>query len=307
MPRPPAPNPLPGVTLKQLRCFVEVYHCRKISTAAERLFVTQSAVSLSLRQLEHTLGVQLFERTTRALRPTEAARSALPLAERALQDIQRLVSGLGDLTGLREGRVRIAATPSIAANILPALVASFGAQHPGLVIEIDDCPPEQLLARVLSEAADLALGTPDRPTSDVTTEVLARDAMCVICRDDDPLLALRRLTWAALRERPLITVRSGDGIRRLFDDAVARAGIDLRPAFEVRLLNTALAMTAQGLGVAVLPGLLVAHSPYTGLTVRRLTHPVIPRSILMARLSGRPPSPAITAFTHLLRDTFKAL
>jgi DNA-binding transcriptional LysR family regulator len=298
---------MPGVTLKQLRSFVEVYHCRKISTAAERLFVTQSAVSLSLRQLEDTLGVQLFERTTRALRPTEAARNALPLAERALQDIQRLVSGLGDLTGLREGRVRIAATPSIAANILPALVASFGARHPGLVIEIDDCPPEQLLTRVLSEAADLAIGTPDRPTSDVATEVLARDAMCVVCRDGDPLLGPRRTTWAGLREQRLITVRPGDGIRRLFDDAVARAGVDLRPAFEVRLLSTALAMTAQGLGVAVLPGLLVAHSPYSGLTARRLTNPVIHRSIVMARLSGRPPSPAVTAFSSLVRDTFKAL
>jgi DNA-binding transcriptional LysR family regulator len=251
--------------------------------------------------------VQLFERTTRALRPTEAARNALPLAERALQDIQRLLSGLDNLTGLREGRVRVAATPSIAANILPALVASFGARHPGLAIEVDDCPPEQLLARLLSEAVDLAIGTPDRPTSDVTTEVLARDAMCAVCREGDPLLAQRRLTWAGLRERRLITVRPGDGIRRLFDDAVARAGVDLQPAFEVRLLSTALAMTAQGLGVAVLPGLLVAHSAYTGLTARRLTNPVIPRSILMARLSGRPPSPAVAAFSSVVRDRFKAL
>jgi DNA-binding transcriptional LysR family regulator len=131
--------------------------------------------------------------------------------------------------------------------------------------------------------------------------------MCVICRPGDALLGARRLTWAGLRQRSLITVRSGDGIRRLFDDALARAGVDLRPAFEVRLLNTALAMTAQGLGVAVLPGLLVSHSPYAELTARRLTNPVVQRSIVLARLSGRPPSPAVVAFSGLLRDAFKAL
>lgn len=297
----------PAVTLKQLRCFVEIFHCGKIGTAAERLCVTQSAVSLSLRQLEQSLGVSLFERSTRAMRPTDAARKALPLAERALQEVERLVNGLDDLANLREGRIRIAATPSIAANILPELIAQFTARHPGLVLEVDDCPPEQLLSRVLSESADLALGTPDRPTSDVVTEVLARDALCVICREDDPLLGLRKLTWAHLRDRPLITVRPGDGIRRLFDDALVRSGLDLAPAYEVRLLNTALAMTAQGLGVAILPGLLVARSAHAGLATRRLTQPVIERSVVMARLSGKPPSPAARAFSELLRSAFKAL
>lgn len=290
-----------------MRCFVEIYHCRKISTAAERLFVTQSAASLSLRQLEQTLGVQLFERSTRTLRPTEAARNALPLAEKALQDVEQLVSTMGDLAGLREGRLRITATPSIAANILPALVLRFRRLHPGVALELDDCPPEQLLARLHAETADLAIGTPDRPTSEVVTEVLARDAMSVICPAGDPLLSVRRLTWASLRDRPLITVRSGDGIRRLFDDAVSRLGFELRPAFEVRLLNTALAMTAQGLGVAVLPGLLVAHSAYTGLVTRKLTQPVVERRIVMAHLAGRPPSPAVVAFTSLLREAFKSL
>jgi LysR family transcriptional regulator, carnitine catabolism transcriptional activator len=269
--------------------------------------VTQSAASLSLRQLEQSLGVRLFERSTRALRPTEAARNALPLAERALQDVERLVSTMGNLAGLQEGRLRIAATPSIAANILPALVSQFRALHPGVVLELDDCPPEQLLARLHAETADLAIGTPDRPTSEIVTEVLARDAMCVICPLGDPLLTMRRLTWATLRDRPLITVRSGDGIRRLFDDAVSRLGFELRPAFEVRLLNTALAMTAQGLGVAVLPGLLVAHSAYAGLATRKLTQPVVQRSIVMAHLAGRPPSPAVVAFSGLVREAFKAL
>ncbi|MEZ5741791.1 MAG: LysR family transcriptional regulator, partial [Burkholderiaceae bacterium] len=84
-PPPASALPLfPAVTLRQLRCFVEIFHCGKIGTAAERLCVTQSAVSLSLRQLEQTLGVLLFERSTRAMRPTDAARKALPLAERAL-------------------------------------------------------------------------------------------------------------------------------------------------------------------------------------------------------------------------------
>src|SRR3954454_19077415 len=90
-------------SIRQLRAFRAVYHLRKVSAAAEQLALTQSAISVLIRQLEDGLGTRLFDRTTRALRPTAAAVEALPTVERVLRDLDSLGAGLRDLGALRRG------------------------------------------------------------------------------------------------------------------------------------------------------------------------------------------------------------
>src|SRR6187549_823438 len=94
-------------TVRQLRAFVAVYQLRKLSAAAEQLFVTQSAISVLVRQMEEGLGARLFDRTTRSLQPTQAAAEAIVVAERILRDVESLGAGLRDLTQLRRGRVSL--------------------------------------------------------------------------------------------------------------------------------------------------------------------------------------------------------
>ena len=106
-------------TLRQLRAFAAVYQLRKLSAAAEQLSLTQSAVSVLIRQIEQGLGARLFDRTTRSLAPTQAAREAIVVAERVLRDVDSLGEGLRDLTGLRRSRVCLAVTPTLAEILLP--------------------------------------------------------------------------------------------------------------------------------------------------------------------------------------------
>ena len=116
-------------TMRQLRAFAAVYHLRKVSAAAEQLAVTQSAVSLSLRQLEDGLGARLFERTTRTLEPTQAAHEAIVLAERILRDADTLGAGMRELAALRRGRVALAITPTLAELLLPEALLRFRERH----------------------------------------------------------------------------------------------------------------------------------------------------------------------------------
>src|SRR4051794_17220392 len=141
-------------TIRQLRAFLAVYQLRKLSAAAERLFVTQSAVSVLIRQIEEGLGARLFDRTTRSLQPTQAAQEAVVVAERILRDIDALGSGLHDLTGLRRGRVCIAVTPTLAEILLPDVISRFVADHPQIRVVIDDCAPDQFASRVTGEHVD---------------------------------------------------------------------------------------------------------------------------------------------------------
>ncbi|RYY77535.1 MAG: LysR family transcriptional regulator, partial [Comamonadaceae bacterium] len=156
-------------SVRQLRAFRAVYHLGKLSAAAEQLALTQSGVSVLIRQLEEGLGTRLFERTTRSLRPTTAGVEALGYAERILRDVDALGAGMRDLAGLRHGRVTVAVTPTLGEILLPRVVARFRRAHPAVRIVIDDCAPDQFVARIVGEQVDLGIGAPERAAADVDT------------------------------------------------------------------------------------------------------------------------------------------
>lgn len=288
-------------TLRQLRAFAAVYQLRKLSAAAEQLSLTQSAVSVLIRQIEQGLGARLFDRTTRSLAPTQAAREAIVVAERVLRDVDSLGEGLRDLTGLRRGRVCVAVTPTLAEILLPRVVRAFGALHPEIRVVIDDCAPDQFVSRVLGEHVDFGIGTPERAGADVATETLVRDQLALVCRRDHPLAARRQVRWVDLAGHPVITVRPGYGIRPLIDSTAARAGVRLEVVNEVSFLSTALWMTSAGLGASIMPSAFAAGSSDPALVVKTLAVPRVSRDISVVTRRGLSLSPAGQRFIDVMR------
>lgn len=293
-------------TMRQLRAFHAVYQLRKLSAAAEQLSITQSAVSVSIRQLEEGLGARLFDRTTRSLQPTQAAAEAIVVAERILRDVDSLGAGLRDLTQLRRGRVSLAVTPTLAEILLPAAIREFGQLHPEVRVVIDDCSPDQFVSRVLGEHVDFGIGTPERAAADVETRMLVRDHLALVCRKGDPLASAKTLRWAELAGQGVITVRPGYGIRPLIDGAAAGAGVQLNVVNEVTFLSTALWMTACGLGPSIMPSAYARESAQRELVVKKLTHPIVSRDISVVSKRGRSLPPACESFLAVLRRTLAA-
>ena len=288
-------------SLRQIRAFVAVYHLRKLTAAAQRLHVTQSAVSVMLRELEQGLGCRLFDRTTRALQPTPAADEALVLAERILRDLDLFGDGLRDLADARRGRVRVAVTPTLAAIILPAVVRRFVDAYPGVQLTVDDCAPELFVSRVLREDVDFGVGSPERAAVDVDVRTLMRDHLAFVCRPEHPLAGKRRLHWSDLQGHPVVTVRPGYGIRPLIDGAAAQAGVQLDVANEVSFLSTALWMTDAGLGASIMPSAYARNSGHPALQVHKLYGPVVSRDISLVTKRGRSLSPAAQALVDVIR------
>ncbi|MBI3532549.1 MAG: LysR family transcriptional regulator [Burkholderiales bacterium] len=288
-------------SLRQLRAFVTVYQLRKLSAAAEQLFITQSAVSVLIRQLEDGLGTRLFDRTTRSLQPTQAAQEALAVAERILRDVDSLGAGLQDLTGLRRGRVCVAITPTLAEILLPSVIRTFTARHPEIRVVIDDCAPDQFVPRIIGEQVDFGIGTPERAGVDVDAETLVRDHLSLVCTHDHLLASRKTVRWRDLEGLPLSTVRPGYGIRPLIDLSAAKAGVSLNVINEVAFLSTALWMTGCGLGVAVMPAAYVTYSRDPGLVAKTLTAPKVSRDISVVTKRGRSLSPAAQCFINVLR------
>jgi DNA-binding transcriptional LysR family regulator len=292
-------------SVRQLRAFRAVYQLGKLSAAAEQLALSQSAVSVLIRQLEEGLGARLFDRTTRSLRPTAAAVEALAVVERILRDVDALGTGLRDLGALRRGRVAVAVTPTLGEILLPAVMKRFAKLHPGIHVMIDDCAPEHFVERIVAEQVDFGLGTPEGAAADVDTEKMVGDWLALVCRPEHPLASRRQVRWSDLAGMPVITVRPGYGIRSLIDGTAARAGVALEVRHEVAFLSTALWMTQCGLGCSIMPSAYARNGAYPELVVQRLLQPTVSRDISLVTRRGRLLSPAAQAFAQVMRSMLR--
>lgn len=294
------------LSIKQIRAFVAVYKLRRLAAAAQELSVTQSAVSVAIRQIETVLDVRLFDRTTRTLEPTSAAHEAIGLAERILQDIEMFGTGIRQLGERKRGRVTLAVTPAVAAALLPATVRRFAERYPAIRLTIDDCAPDQFLPRIVGEQVEFGIGSPEPGNRDLELINLLQDRLCLVCSRQHPLARRRQVRWQDLEGTPVIAVRPGYGVRRLIDSVAGRAGVSLTVAHEVGFISSALWMTASGLGISIWPAALVGHLIDAQLVVRPLVAPVVERPIFIVLKRGRSLSPASQTFVDLLRSELSA-
>ncbi|MBB3640031.1 LysR family transcriptional regulator [Variovorax atrisoli] len=288
-------------TIRQLRAFLAVYQLKKLSAAAQRLFVTQSAVSMLIRQLEEGLDTRLFDRTTRSLKATAAAEQMMVTVERILRDVDSLSNDFRELAALERGRVTLAITPTLAAFLLPDAMRAFNEQHPGVRVLVNDCAPDQFVSRIIGEHVDFGIGTPERPGAEVEVQRLMRDHLALVCREDHPLAKARVVRWSDLAGHPLITVRPGYGVRPLIDGTAAEAGVALDVVNEVSFLSTAIWMTGAGMGASIMPSAFARAEADPSLVIKVLSSPRVARDISIVTKRGHSLSAAARAFVEALK------
>jgi len=290
-------------SFRQLQAFVNVYHSGSLTRAADKLCITQSAVSVLIRQLEESLGVRLFDRTSRVLRPTAAAEEALATAERILSDVSSLTNAAKGVAQRSRGSVSFAASTAVAAGLMPPAIDAFRRQYPSIQVTMYDVGSENLVAPLEQGQAEFSIGTPDVLSDSIARTTIVRDQLCVVHRADMPALTRRYPTWEEVVKLDCITVRPISGIRTLINQTCTALGISFKPAFEVSYMTTALAMTARGLGVAILPSYLITSGQYPNLVARRLHQPIVSRDLLLMHRKDRALSPAASALIEVLRGT----
>jgi len=290
-----------NVTLRQLRAFTAVYRTRSITRAARELGITQSAASLLIQQLETQLGVKLFDRSTRSVQPTLAADEAFHAAERMLSDALGLSRRMHDLAQARAGRVAFVASAGAASALLPQVLAKFRAGHPEIDIDMRDVAADDLVPRLIATDAEFAIGSVEGEFAEMTIETLTRGRLSAIGRRTADFAARRALTWDELAQLPTIAMRRETRIRMQIDQALGAQGKHLSPTYEVTLINTALAMTAQGLGLAILPATMLPADQFPTLIARPLIRPAITRPVSLLQRQGRTLSPAAQAFVTTAR------
>lgn len=291
-----------NITLRQMRAFVEAYRLRNLTHAADALHVTQSAMSALIRQFEEELGVRLFERTPRVLRPNLAADDAYRQVEAILERITALGEDMRDRAEQVESVLSFSCAPALSSAVIPTVLAAFKQQNPDVKIVMYDAGDASLIQRVLTEDVEFSIGFFEHEPEAVSREPLVMDHLCAVCEKDSPLASKERVTWHDLMELPIINLSKGLQVQQLVTEAMANAGRAYRPAYEISFIHTALALAAQGFGLVVIPGYLVRGNPHTtSLVAKKLHDPVIERSLLVHTRQGHVLSAPAETFLQMLR------
>ena len=289
------------ITLKQIECFLAVAEHGSFSGASKRLNTAQPALSQAIKDLEGELRVRLFDRTTRRVELTDAGREFQQSAAKVIEELAHAVESVHELAERKRGRLTVAAPPLLAAVVLPQAIAEFRRRFPGISVQIADVGTEQIVESVRNGKADCGIGTFPPSEEGIERVALVRDSLMLFCDEASALNSTEPVRWSELADCPLVTLTRDSGIRLLVEVGFESCELPLKPAFEVAQVTTAIALVEAGLGVAVLPTYALAAARYRKVNGRQLVEPTISREIVMIHASGRSVSPAVQAFSQVIR------
>jgi len=269
-----------SVELHQLRYFVAVADERHFTRAARDLGVAQPSISKGVRLLEEELGALLFHRTRGNVTLTPAGEAFLPWARQILTDVDVAVDEARELGGLRRGRMSVGATPSISTAILPEALARFHARYPGLELRLQEAGSRDLVRQLDEGDIDLALVILPVTHRSLETVPLLREELVVAVGPGHPLADRKRMSLSDLRNMPLVMFREGYDLRATTLAACAAVGFEPRYAIEGGEMDGVLRLTEAGLGVAIVPSMVVARGG--PLRAVRLSPPTLTRTIAFA-------------------------
>jgi DNA-binding transcriptional LysR family regulator len=291
---------------RQLAAFCAVVERKSFSQAAERLGVTQPAVSLQVRSLEKRLGRKLLDRSGRRVELTEAGLALYRGAQRMLalegQLIEELDAGEeGELGGTLE----VGASTGPGSTVVPVLLCEFQRENPGVAVSLSISDTQSVVDRVAERELELGVVGAARRHRSVVFEPFFRDEVVLACPPGHRF-AGRSVSLEELREEPLIVMQEGAGVRQVIEDELRRAGTRLRdfePRLELGLQESVKSAVAAGHGVTFISRTAIEADLAAGTLVTARVKGLEPsREISLVRSAGRSPTRAAEAFLEFARD-----
>lgn len=288
-----------NIKYRPVKAFLLAVDSGSFTHAAGLLGVTQPSFTALIQDLEHTLGVRLFERSTRSLALTAAGRDFLARVQRPLADIEEAYRSVLDLAAARKGTVVLGTLPSAAFALVAPALKALRTKHPQLHARVVEAHNDELLMLLRTNQVECALATLLSPASDLVSRPVIEDCFCAVFPTGHSLQAVDRLTWDELSGHELILLSRGSSARSQFDRALLERNPSAQlpqPRYDVTHIITAAAMARRGLGVAVLPRLALPELKMTGLKARLIGSPGARRTIGLVHRRDRLLTPASQRF-----------
>lgn len=300
-----------NLSIRHLRAFREVAQYGSFTQAASRLHLTQSTLTATIKQLESQAGLQLFDRTTRRVFLTDEGEKFLPVAEKLISDFDTAFNDLQATVSQLQGKVGIAASPSMISRILPPVIKEYHHNYPAIGLYLRDDSAGGLEQRVLDNDVDFALGGNHSNHPELEYFPVLEDQYGAVLQSNHPLASHTALIWDQILDLPKIQLTSDTGTRSQLSQVLAqvsRSGKNHLKQDEVLIEISTPAGLAElvkgGIGIALLPALAASTEAFSNLHFTPLTEPVLKRTLYVIRRKGRSISPAADSLLQLILSSF---
>ena len=250
-------------TLKQIQTFLEVARQRSVSKAAERLFVTQPAVSMQIRQLEDAFGVPLIEPVGRNIGLTHAGEAFQTYAIAAMGQLKDLEALMAEHVGLQKGRIDLAVV-STAKYFIPMLLVRFNKLFQGIDIQLKIDNRENILGLLARNEADLVVMGRAPANLDCEATPFATNPLAIVSAPDHVLARRKQLPFSALGEHRFVVREEGSGTRAAMERLFADNKTPLNVVMEMPSNETIKQAVMAGMGLSFLSLRTVRHELASG-------------------------------------------
>jgi len=291
---------------RQLAAFCAVVERKSFSEAAERLGVTQPAVSQQIRSLEDRVGQQLLDRSGRRVEPTEAGNRLYRSAQRLLALERQLLEDVaGEAEGPLRGQLAMGASTGPGGTVVPVLLCEFAEANPDVTVDLTISDTQTIVEQVARRELELGVVGATPRNRAVAYEPFFHDQVILVCLPDHRF-AGQTVTLDDLRGEPLLVMQEGAGVRQVIEDELRRAGTRLRDLdvrIELGLQESVKSAVEAGHGVTFISRTAVERELASGELAEARVRGLEPsREISLVRAAGRVSTRVADAFVDFARD-----
>ena len=254
------------MTLRHLKIFVSVFQNGSVTKASKELHLAQPSVSLAVRELEEYYGICLFDRIGRTIAPTEGGREFYGYAVHVVGLFDEMEKKIRNWDAI--GVLRVGSSITIGTHILPELLKQFQKRYPGLKVEAVVANSAIVEERLLHNEVDIGLVETTPEQQDILAEPFMDDMLCAVAAPGHPLTQKGEVRLTELAEYPFLMREKGSSVRDAVDACLALLQLQVRPAWESVSSQAIVRAAAAGLGVTILPYLLVREDLERGTVAR---------------------------------------
>lgn len=292
--------------LGQLDAFVQVAALHSFSKAAEVLYLTQPSVTARIQTLERELGENLFERTGRSVKLTDAGQTFLVYAERALKDVQEGKDALEALRNAEFGNLRIGSAVTISTYVLPRILKSFRSHYPGVDVSVRTGRSDQVLELLLNDEVQVGL-VRSLVHPEIEAIHLYDDEVILVTDHNHGFAQSRTARIEEVSRQPLIFFDKGSSYYGLIHGIFRESSLVPTHAMQLDSMEATKKMVEEGLGIAILPRVSVERELKLGILVEvEITGaPRIKRQIALIYRRNRTHARTVIAFVETLHNMYR--
>ncbi|MBC8099933.1 MAG: LysR family transcriptional regulator [Armatimonadetes bacterium] len=292
--------------LRQLRSLIALADEGNFTRAAEKVFITQSALSQQIQALEQEIGTPLVDRSKRGVQLTAAGEILCRHGRRSLHEMAQARIAIGELSDLKRGTLLVGAVQTVNHYLMPSIIAAFATQYPDIVLRVEELAADAIEQQL--EEGDLQVGVSFTPPSDamLAAETLFEEQLMLVVRADHPLARQASVNVSALHAMPMVMLTHTFCTRRLWEASARLASAQPKVVLELNTVSGILAAVAKTGLPTVLPALTLQAADNNQLVGVALCHPTPARQVgLLWRRDGYVCA-ASRAFMALAHTTVQA-